>query len=86
MDSWTEKSISETGQALNEAALHLESAWEWSKKTADKSSAATIDSAKQVSKKIAQGTGWVGMEIGKSIKALEREIGKLSKNTKKQRP
>jgi hypothetical protein len=38
MDSWTEKSISETGQALNEAALHLESAWEWSKKTADKSS------------------------------------------------
>ena len=84
MDSWTENSISETWQSLNEAALHLESAWEWSKKNADKASAATIDSSKKVSKKIAQVSGWVGMEIAESIKALEREIGKQSKNTIKQ--
>jgi hypothetical protein len=64
------KTIPETGKALNEAALHLESAWEWSKKEADKASEATIDSAKQVSKKIAEGSGWVSTEIGKSIEAL----------------
>jgi predicted RNA-binding protein with PIN domain len=86
MDSWTEKSISETGQALNEAALHLESALEWSKKKADKASEATIDSAKQISKKIAQGSEWVSSEISRSIEALEKEIGKLSKDTKKHQP
>jgi len=85
-DSWTKKTVSETGQALNEAALHLESASEWSKKKADKASEATIDSAKQVSKKIAQGSGWASKEISKSIAALEREIGKLSKDTKKLQP
>jgi len=85
-DSWTKKTVSEMGQALNEAALHLESAWEWSKKKADKASEATIDSAKQVSKKIAQGSGWASKEISKSIAALEREIGKLSKDTKKLQP
>jgi hypothetical protein len=85
-DSWTKKTVSETGRSLNEAALHLESAWEWSKNKADKASEATIDSAKQVSKKIARGSGWVSTEISKSIEALEREIGKLSKDTKHHQP
>jgi len=85
-DSWTKKTISEMGQSLNEAALHLERAWEWSKNKADKASEATIDSAKQVSKKIAQGSGWVSTEISKSIEALEREIGKLNKDTKNHPP
>ena len=85
-DSLAKKTISETGQALNGAARHLESAWVWSKKKADKTSEATIDSAKQVSKKIAQGSGWVSKEIGKSIEALEREIGKLSKDKKPHQP
>jgi len=85
-DSWTKKTVSETGQALNEAALHLESGWAWSKSKADKASEATIDSAKQVSKKIARGSGWVSTEISRSIDALEREIGKLSKDTKKHQP
>jgi hypothetical protein len=76
-DSWAKKTVSETGQALNEAALHLESAWDWSKNKADKASKATIDSAKQVSKKIARDSKWVSTEIGKSIESLERDIGKL---------
>ena len=85
-DSWANKTVSETGQALNEAAQHLESAWEWSKEKADKASQATINSAKQVSKKIARGSEWVGTEISKSIEALEREIGKLGKDAKHRPP
>ena len=85
-DSWTKKSVSETGQALNQAALHLERAWEWSKNKADETSQAAIDSAKQVSGKLAQGSGWVSAEITKSIEALEREIGKLGKDMKQRQP
>jgi len=56
------------------------------KEKADKASEATIDSAKQVSKKIAQGSEWLSTEVGKSIEALEREIGKLSEGNKKYQP
>lgn len=85
-DSWTKKTVSETGQALNEAALHLESGWEWSKNKADKASKATINSAKQVSKEIARGSKWVSTEIGKSIESLEKDIGKLRKDMKPNQP
>lgn len=85
-DSWAKKTVSETGEALNEAAQHLESAWGWSKEKADKASEATINSAKQVSKKIARGSEWVGTEISKSIEALEREIRKLGKDAKHHPP
>jgi hypothetical protein len=56
------------------------------KELKNNASEATIDSAKQVSKKIARGSGWVSTEISKSIEALEREIGKLSKDTKHHQP
>lgn len=85
-DSWTKKTVSETGQALNEAALHVESAWEWSKNKADKASEAAINSAKQVSKKITRDSKWVSTEISKSIEDLEKEIGKLRKDTKHHQP
>lgn len=83
---WTKKTVSETWQALNQAALHLEKASEWLKNKADEASQATIDSAKQVSKKIAQGSGWMSTEVSKSVEALEREIGKMGKEVKQRQP
>jgi serine protease Do len=75
--SWSKKATAEVGQDLDAAALHLEEAWKWSKTEVSDASTAVVDSAKQVGKKIAQGSGWMSAEVSKSIEDLGQEIEKL---------
>jgi serine protease Do len=75
--SWSKKATTEAGQDLDAAASHLEEAWKWSETKVDNASTAVVDSAKQVGKKISQGSGWVSAEVSKSIEDLGQEIGKL---------
>jgi serine protease Do len=82
LDSWAKKANSDAGQSLKAAALHLEDAWKWSKTSAEKASQEAVDSAKEVSDKIAKGSGWVSTEVSKSIDELGREIGKLRSEKK----
>jgi serine protease Do len=80
--SWAEKAYSDAGQSLKAAALSLEDAWKWSTTKAEKGSQAAVESAKEASDKIAEGSGWVSAEVSKSIDDLGREIGKLRNEQK----
>jgi serine protease Do len=85
-ESWAKKAYSDAGQSLKAAALNLEGAWKWSKIKVEKASQAAVDSADEVSEKIAKGSGWVSTEVSKSIDALGREIGKLDNEKKDDDP
>jgi serine protease Do len=80
--SWAKKAVSDAGQSLKAAALNLEGAWKWSKIKVGKASQAAVDSAGEISNKIAKGSGWVSAEVSKSIDDLGNEIGKLTNEKK----
>ena len=85
-DSWSKQAASQARQELNEAELHLKSAWGWSKSEADKAFETVVDSAKQVGADIAQDSGRMSAEVGRSIEELGKEVAKLHENTKGREP
>jgi serine protease Do len=81
-DSWANQAASDARQELSEAELHLKSAWQWSKSEADKAYEAVVDSAKQLGAKIAQDSGRMSAEIGRTFEELGKKIAELHENSK----
>jgi S1-C subfamily serine protease len=71
-ESWANKAISQASRELEAAAFHLESAIVWAGEQLKDSGA--IEEAKDVARKLGEGTTWVASEVSKGIQALEKEI------------
>jgi hypothetical protein len=78
-EQWTKKEAKETGNALKNAALHLEHAAKWAGHEMEKGTVEVLDGTRTIAGKLIKGTGWVPEEVGKGITAIGSEISKLGK-------
>jgi serine protease Do len=81
-DSWANQAASDARRELSEAELHLKNAWQWSKSEANKAYEEAVDSAKQLGAQIAQDSGRMSAEIGRTFEELGKKITELHENSK----
>ena len=78
-EQWAKKETKSTGNALKNAAQHLEQAAKWSGHKLEAGSSEVVKGARAVADKLIQGTKWVAEEVSKGIKDMGNEISKLGK-------
>jgi hypothetical protein len=76
-ESWALKETAKSGQELQAAGAHLESAVKQAGGKAESSAGPVIQETRLLAEKLLQGAGWVNSEVEKGIKALGVEIEKL---------
>ena len=81
-ESWAMKETAKTGQELEAAGAHLESAVKQAGGKAESSAGPVIQETRLLAGKLLQGAGWVNAEVEKGIKALGVEIDKLGEKVK----
>ncbi len=81
-ESWVKKETKNTGNALKNAAQHLEQAAKWSGRKLEAGSSEVVKGAREVADKLIKGTKWVTEEVGKGIKDIGNEISKLAEKIK----
>lgn len=78
-ESWNEKKIKRTGNALKEAAQHLEQAIKWSGHKLETGTAKVIKGARKVANNLKQSTKRGAEKAGEAIEKLGKEISKIGK-------
>jgi hypothetical protein len=78
-EQWTKKEAKETGNALKNAALHLEHAAEWAGQTLETGAADVIEGVRIIAGKLKEEAKLGAEEVDKAIKDLGAEISKLGK-------
>jgi len=81
-ESWAMKEASRTGQELEAAGAHLESAVKQVGGKVESSAGKVIQDTRLLAGKLLQGSGWVNTEVEKGIKDLGVEITKLGETVK----
>ena len=81
-ESWAMKETARTGQELEAAGAHLESAVKQVGGKVESSAGPVIQDTRLLAGKLLQGAGWVNAEVEKGIKDLGVEIEKLGKIVK----
>jgi len=81
-ESWAMKETARTGQELEAAGAHLESAVKQVGGKVESSAGPVIQGTGLLAGKLLQGAGWVNAEVEKGIKDLGVEIEKLGKIVK----
>lgn len=79
-EAWTQKKTKETGSALENAALHLERAVQWTGTVMSIGTASALNNARNISGKLMQDVGWGYEDVAEGIKALGDEISETGKN------
>jgi serine protease Do len=77
-ESWTRKAISETGQDLKAAAVHLESALALAGHRLEAGTESAIKEANQIGEKLEKGATWAASEVSKGINDIGKEIDEAS--------
>ena len=77
-ESWAKKAISEAGQDLKAAAVHLENGLAWAGHRLEGEGVAAVKEAKQMGEKMEKGAGWVASEVSKGIEAISKGIDEAS--------
>lgn len=77
-ESWGKKAISEAGQDLKAAAVHLENGLAWAGHRLEGEGVAAVKEAKQMGEKMETGAGWVASEVSKGINAIRKGIDEAS--------
>jgi hypothetical protein len=81
-ESWVKKETKNTGNALKNAAQHLEQAAKWSGRKLEAGSSEVVKGAREVADKLIKGTKWVAEEVSKGIKDIGNEISKIGEKIK----
>ncbi len=81
-ESWAMKETAKTGQELEAAGAHLESAIKQAGGKAESGAGSVIQDTRLLAGKLLQGAGSVNAEVEKGIKALGVEINKLGEKVK----
>jgi hypothetical protein len=81
-ETWAKKETKNAGNALKNAAQHLEQAAKWSGRKLEAGSSEVVKGAREVSDKLIKGTKWVAEEVSKGIKDIGNEISKIGEKIK----
>ncbi len=73
-ESWARRAVSDAGQDLKAAAVHLEKALGWADYRWEGENRATIEAAKNIGEKMKEGGGWVEAEVRKAMEGIEKGI------------
>ena len=73
-ESWARKAVSEAGQDLKAAAVHLENALNWAGQHLEAGRVQAIREGKQIGEKMEKGGAWVDSEVRKGIEDIGKEI------------
>jgi hypothetical protein len=76
---WTKQKTKETGNALEQAALHLEKAAQWAGTALSIGTADAIQNARSIAGKLMQNVGVGYKDVGKGIEILGTEIARTGK-------
>jgi hypothetical protein len=76
---WGKNNAQKTGEYLQAGARHLEQAFIWSEHEIEAGTEKSINEARLLSRKMAEGTGWVSEQVGTTVEALGNSIEKLGK-------
>ncbi len=81
-ESWAKKETKDTGNALKNAAQHLEQAAKWSGRKLEAGASEVVKGAREAADKLIKGTKWVAEEVSKGIKDIGNEISKIAEKIK----
>jgi serine protease Do len=81
-ESWAKKEVSVAGRYLGAAVVHVENALNLGEQKIREESKNAIRQAKEVAGKMEKDVGLSGSEVGRSLEAVRKEIGQLTRRVR----